>query len=128
MLNDSLTISCTFNNLCALFLNIHPRHPHSHHASQPPPAIHLCPPRRAGRPRAHRLPAGETPSGWRAAAGRDLETEAYSQEDPACHGYRRRSPSNITLFGKPGRFYMYVSYGIHYCVKRARLSTTLGWA
>ena len=32
-----------------------------------------------------------------------VETEAYSQSEPACHGHRRRSPSNETLFGEPGR-------------------------
>ena len=45
-----------------------------------------------------------------------VKTEAYCQSEPACHGHRRRTPSNETLFGEPGRFYVYVSYGIHHCV------------
>jgi len=57
-----------------------------------------------------------------------VETEAYSQEESACHGYRRRTPSNEALFGDPGHWYVYVSYGIHHCVKRALASKTLGWA
>ena len=27
-----------------------------------------------------------------------VETEAYSQDEPACHGYRRRSPQNENLW------------------------------
>jgi len=45
-----------------------------------------------------------------------VETEAHLQEELACHGYLRRTPSNETLFGEPGRFYVYASYGIHHCV------------
>jgi DNA-3-methyladenine glycosylase len=45
-----------------------------------------------------------------------VETEAYCQAEPACHGHRRRSAGNETLFGPPGRFYVYVSHGIHHCV------------
>ncbi|WP_322757734.1 DNA-3-methyladenine glycosylase [Synechococcus sp. CBW1107] len=45
-----------------------------------------------------------------------VETEAYCQSEPACHGHRRRSPANATLFGEPGRFYVYLTYGLHHCV------------
>ena len=45
-----------------------------------------------------------------------VETEAYCQSEPACHGHRRRSPSNDTLFGEPGRFYVYLTYGVYHCV------------
>jgi DNA-3-methyladenine glycosylase len=57
-----------------------------------------------------------------------VEMEAYSQDEPACHGYRRRFQSNEALFGEPGRFYVYVRYGIHDCVTRAVTSMSSGWA
>ena len=45
-----------------------------------------------------------------------VETEAYSQEEEACHGYHKKTQSNKPLFGVPGTFYVYKSYGIHYCL------------
>ena len=45
-----------------------------------------------------------------------VETEAYSQEEEACHGYRKITKSNKILFGEPGRFYIYKSYGVHNCL------------
>ena len=45
-----------------------------------------------------------------------VETEAYSQEDEACHGHSKMTKSNETLFGEPGRFYIYKSYGLHHCL------------
>ena len=45
-----------------------------------------------------------------------VETEAYSQEEEACHGFNKRTTANQTLFGEPGLFYIYRSYGMHYCL------------
>ncbi len=48
--------------------------------------------------------------------GMIVETEAYSQEEEACHGHNKKTKSNEVLFGEAGRFYIYRSYGIHYCL------------
>tara|TARA_Y100001968_G_C19424048_1_gene753337 strand:+ start:1540 stop:2184 length:645 start_codon:yes stop_codon:yes gene_type:complete len=45
-----------------------------------------------------------------------VETEAYCQSEPGCHGHKKRTPKNETLFGEPGQLYVYLIYGIYYCV------------
>ena len=45
-----------------------------------------------------------------------IETEAYSQEEASCHGFSGKTQRNKTLFGEPGNFYIYLSYGIYHCV------------
>jgi len=47
-------------------------------------------------------------------AGAIVEVEAYiGEDDPACHAAPGPTERNAPLYGRPGRAYVYLNYGLH---------------
>jgi DNA-3-methyladenine glycosylase len=71
--------------------------------------------------------------GWRLVSVDGLEAElveveAYGPEDPGSHSFRGMTPRNGEMFSRPGRAYVYLSYGVHWLLNVSALPEGAGAA
>lgn len=56
----------------------------------------------------------ESPDGI--TSGYIVETEAYDMFDPASHAFGGKRPRNSAMYESAGTIYVYLTYGMHYCM------------
>jgi len=74
-----------------------------------------------------RLLVRALPDGSR-LSGSIVEAEAYEPGDPASHGFRGPTPRTASMFGPPGRLFVYFTYGNHWMMNAVTREAGVGSA